>query len=269
MTSTDHGAAEIGALGVLGVGEIGQAIIEGLLAIPEGPLSTLPIVLSPRSADRSAALAQRSDRVRVAADNQEVVDAAPVLLLAVPAETADDVLDDLRIPSDRLIISAVAGISIAALRERIGAGPAIVRTIPMPAVRRREGLTPLFPDDERSRALFEGIGEVLVPADEEAFSTFSAVSAGVSAYVEYLATLSAWLVRNGIPEGQAETLVRGIFTGVSGGLAKGDARLPELRRAHETPAGINEQLRETWLDAANIEALNGTLDDVLRRVTQG
>ncbi|MCG7311276.1 NAD(P)-binding domain-containing protein [Brachybacterium sp. ACRRE] len=255
----------IETLGVIGVGEIAEAIVEGLLTIEEGPLATMPVVLSPRSASRSSALAARSSRVRVASTNQEVADASSALLLTLPAASVDEALTALRIPRDALVISAVAGISIAALRERIGEGPTIVRTIPMPAVRRRAGSTPLHPDDPRARTLFDGLGGVVLPPDEDAFSAFSVVSSSVSTHVEYLATLAAWLGERGVPAHDAESLIRGIYLGVAGALADADTSLPALRRAHETPGGLNEQLRETWLDSRNTASLHAALDALLER----
>ena len=63
------------AYGVLGVGAIGAAIVTGLCEnVDDAP----KILLSPRNAGITAALAQRFATVDVAADNQAVVDDTPV-----------------------------------------------------------------------------------------------------------------------------------------------------------------------------------------------
>ncbi|HEX9293698.1 MAG TPA: hypothetical protein VF873_08420 [Gemmatimonadales bacterium] len=63
------------AYGVLGVGAIGAAIVTGLCEnVDDAP----KILLSPRNAGITAALAQRFATVDVAADNQTVFDGAPV-----------------------------------------------------------------------------------------------------------------------------------------------------------------------------------------------
>ena len=67
-------------IGFIGVGEIAEAIIEGLAAGEDPPR----VVASPRGRERSASLADRfPSLVTVAASNQDVVDAADTVVLAV------------------------------------------------------------------------------------------------------------------------------------------------------------------------------------------
>ena len=58
------------AYGFVGTGAITRAMVTGLSAVDPAP----EIVVSPRGAEASASLAGRFGNVRVAADNQAVVD---------------------------------------------------------------------------------------------------------------------------------------------------------------------------------------------------
>ena len=79
------------AYGFVGAGAITRAMVEGLSSVDDPPA----IVVSPRGAAVSAALAARFGNVRVAADNQAVVDAAPCVVLAPRPGDAPAVLQGL------------------------------------------------------------------------------------------------------------------------------------------------------------------------------
>ena len=60
----------------------------------------------------AAGLAERFATVDVAADNQAVVDGAPVVIVCVRPQVAQTVLAEVRFPADRVVISAVAGVPV-------------------------------------------------------------------------------------------------------------------------------------------------------------
>ncbi|MEU5895043.1 hypothetical protein [Streptomyces venezuelae] len=83
----------------------------------------------------------------------------------------------------------------------------------------------------------------------------STLTGTLSAHYAYLATLTDWAARQGIPAREADRYVRGLFQAV--GRARGDeTRSPKgLAGDHETPGGSNERIRTTWFDAGNAESL--------------
>jgi pyrroline-5-carboxylate reductase len=102
--------------GIVGVGAIAAAIVTGLCEhVPDAPR----IVLSPRNAGRVADLAARFPTVRVAGSNQEVLDESSVVLLCIRPQDARSVLPGLKFSAHHAIVSAMAGIQIAALRELV------------------------------------------------------------------------------------------------------------------------------------------------------
>lgn len=252
------------AVGIIGVGEIAGAIVDGLCR--DGG-DAPAVYLSPRGERTSAALASRYPGVRVCADNQAVADAAPLMILSVRPDTVDEVLGRIRMPRGSTLVSAVAGVSVAVLQEYAGPDVAVVRSIPMPAVRRGSGITAIYPAHPGAGELFERIGGVVETADENAFSALSAATATVSAQLHYLTAVVDWLTRHDIGPAEADRYVRSLFTGAAGELADHDKSLGEHTIAHETPNGLNEQFRRTWFDEAAKAACDDALDGVLRRVT--
>ncbi|WP_312809982.1 NAD(P)-binding domain-containing protein [Corynebacterium variabile] len=73
-------------IGVIGVGEIAEALVVGLLSDPAGAPGR--VVLSPRGAARAAGLAARFDAVSVATSNAEVVEAADTVIVSVRSAPA-------------------------------------------------------------------------------------------------------------------------------------------------------------------------------------
>ena len=68
--------------GFIGVGTINAAVVQGLCTCDTPPKA---VVLSPRNAEKAAALAASfPDRVRVAESNQAVLDAADWVFVATP-----------------------------------------------------------------------------------------------------------------------------------------------------------------------------------------
>ena len=66
--------------GVLGVGSIATAIV---IRLCDGVVEPPEIVLSPRNAERAADLAAQLPSVRVATDNQQVVDGCDVVVVCL------------------------------------------------------------------------------------------------------------------------------------------------------------------------------------------
>lgn len=252
-------------IGIIGVGEIASAIVDGLCAQPGHAPA---VYLSPRNQTIGGALASRHHTVQVCADNQAVADKAQTLILAVRPDILGDVLHDLRVPEDRIVISAVAGASHETLRRTLGDQVTVVRAIPLPAVRQRRGVTAIYPAHPEVERLFDGLGGTLAIDDAAAFTAIQTTTATISTHLHYLAAVATWLEERGITHADADRYVRSMFLGVAGGLADQARTLPELAIAHETPGGINEQLRRSWFTESNSAAFTQALEEIYLRLAR-
>ncbi|MEV0603023.1 NAD(P)-binding domain-containing protein [Streptomyces sp. NPDC050315] len=259
-TDADVGADAADRIGIIGVGEIARALVEGLC---EGA-DTLPdVFLSPRGASAAADLSRRYSSVQVCSDNQEVVDRATVVIIAVRPQDRTDALAGLTVAGDKVVVSVMAGVGNDELRRTLDTDAPIVRAIPLPDVRRRASVTVTHPSHPAATALFDRLGGSLPVAEETSFNVFSALTATITTHYWYLATLTEWAARHGVPSADADRYVRSLFQGVGRALSDEARTLPRLAAAHETPNGINERIRTTWFDAANTHALNDALDALL------
>lgn len=247
-------------IGIIGVGEIGRAIVTGLY---DGADESPEVFLSPRGARTSAELAERHEGVRVCADNQEVVDRSEAVIIAVRAKDRHEALAGLKVDDDKTVINVMAGVATDDLRRILATEAALVRAIPLPSARERRSVTVTFPSHDVADELFERLGGVQPVADEEAFNVFSALTGTLTTHYSYLATLTSWATGHGIAPDDADRYVRGLFQGVGRALSDETRSLPQLAADHETPNGNNERIRTTWFSPTNIEALNKALDGLL------
>ncbi len=243
---------------VLGVGALAEAIVSGLC---EGVAAPPTIVLSPRSAARSARLAERFPTVRVAADNQAVVDAAGVVIVSVRPQDAADVLSPLAFRSGQSIVSVMAGMSLDDLAPLVSPAAELARSIPMPAVAGAASITPVHPRTDASAALFERLGGALDVPSERLLERIFTASATVAAHYAYLGSIASWLAADGLPADEADQYIAGLFAGVAEDL-RSSSDLNALAASHATPGGLNESFRGELTDAG----VYGIVTDALDRV---
>lgn len=259
-----------GTFGVIGVGEIAEAVVTGLLS---GDAAPDTVVLSPRGVARAASLAERFPQVRIATGdgaNAEVADAADTVLVSVLPDQLTEALAGVTFRPGQLIVSTLAGVDLATLRDAVGgsdtAGPAIVRSVPLPPVARRAGVTPVIPAEPRAVALFDLLGGHLAVADEERMAAVTVLTGAQTGLLQYVAELCRWAADNGLDAASSEMFVRDTVAGLEPGLRDAGTSVAGLIDNFETPGGLNWQLRTRFFDDATSASLTRELDALHRRV---
>ncbi|WP_144573870.1 hypothetical protein [Brevibacterium jeotgali] len=144
----------------------------------------------------------------------------------------------------------------------------MIRAIPMPPVRNRAVATVVTPAHPAAAEIFDVLGGTLPVADEAALSVFSSVTGAVSSHLHYLAVVCSWAESQGVPRDDAERFLRGLFAGLSPAIADTDTPIAQVVGDHETPGGLNEQLRRSFFDEHGTASLEHALDDLHARVTR-
>jgi pyrroline-5-carboxylate reductase len=214
----------------------------------------------------STELAGRFATVSVAADNQAVVDGSEVVLVCLRKADAA-LLGDLTWRVDQVVISAVAGVGMPELMSLVAPAAHGCRSVPMPPVADRAGLTAVHPPLAEARQLFDRLGTTLEVADVVAYEALSATSATLAGFFEYLRTQTDWLEARGIPPADARQYVAATFAGALTSLQAVDAPdFAELAADYATPGGVNEQVARELREHGSFAVLDEALDRALARL---
>lgn len=252
-------------LGFIGTGTIAAHMVRGLKT---SALADWPIVVSPRSHDIAQGLASTLQGVTVAADNQDVIDSADLIVLAVRPQDAETVLRGLRFDPATPLISLIATVQIADLQAWTGAAQ-ICRAIPLPYVERHHCATPVFPPHPHAMQIFDALGRAIAVPDLAAFDVYGAGSALMATYFGVVETACDWMQAQGIAGPDALTYMRSLFGNLGTTLADSTATPADLRHAHITRGGLNEQAHQVFMATGGGTALTAGLDAVLARIKRG
>jgi pyrroline-5-carboxylate reductase len=250
-------------LGFLGTGHIASALVEGLAATNPGDER---VVVSPRGAAHAARLAATFRHVRVARNNQAVVNGSDVVFLCVRPPVARQVLTELRFEARQLLVSLVAVTPLAVVRE-LAAPAMVVRAVPIPSASRGLSPTGFYPAEPRAAALFNRVGSALPLDTERQLSAIWAATALISPAYALASTVSRWLSDEGVAGALAAQFAVEQFRGVLALVEPGDEpQLDRLAARAATPGGLNEQALTLLREAGACDAVRQTLDAVLQRL---
>jgi pyrroline-5-carboxylate reductase len=173
---------------ILGSGNMGEALVKGLLRAGKVPPESL--LCTDERAERREELHKRYG-VQVSGDNRAAVEGADIVVLAVKPQVMDAVLEAIApaVDARKLIISIAAGVPIAAIARKLGAGVRIIRTMPNTPALVGAGATALArgphateQDLEQALSLFEAVG-VAVVVEEHHLDAVTGLSGSGPAFV--------------------------------------------------------------------------------------
>mmetsp|Transcript_65828 Transcript_65828/g.136209 ORF Transcript_65828/g.136209 Transcript_65828/m.136209 type:complete len:281 (+) Transcript_65828:43-885(+) len=257
-------------LGLVGVGTIGSSLIRGLLA-PGGSLSTLPrVVLSPRGAAKAAELARDfPSHVVVAKSNQEVVDVADCVIIAVLFKQVEEVMKSLAFREGQKVVTLVAGLLPKRLQELSSPASDCVSAIPLPAVARRAGSTLLTPPRPWAQAMFGICGKCVSVQSEAEFRRLLCITTLMGDFYKRQLTAQRWLSSNGVAEADAATWVGATFATFAADSSAAEADTFSKLVEEQTPGGLNEMVWKAQEADASYESLAYSLDAVFHRLVAG
>ena len=250
-------------IGFIGIGKIAAAIIEGLCTSDAPDLS---IYLSPRNEELSKALAARFPRVTRLAGNQAVVDASEIVIIAVRPPVAVEVLGALRFRADHRVVSLVALLKYAPLRELVQPAAVVCRAIPLPTVAQHNCPIPLFGADAAITNLFGWLGQPLPVDDEGQLHALWALTGLITPFYALLTELGEWMMAHGVERDTANAYVASMFQSLSS-MAQHSAPIDfSLLAGHAaTPGGLNEQAGKEIAAAGAHAAWTAAAERLLER----
>jgi pyrroline-5-carboxylate reductase len=197
-----------------------------------------------------------------------VADAGPpprLVILGFKPQKLDGVAPELRqrLSSRTILVSLLAGVEAASLRERFPGVGAIVRTLPNLPVAIRRGVTGLFSSDADDNAredlgnLFSALGFAMWMADEGKLAALGSVAgAGPAYFARFIAALAKAGQNRGLSDEIAATIARETVLGTAWMAATTGEDMASIARRVASPKGTTE---------AGLAVLDGenVLDDLI------
>jgi pyrroline-5-carboxylate reductase len=225
--------ADAKRVAVLGAGNIGSALIGGMLK--SGITDQDHLFATVRSQTHAEEVAEKFGIRVTAGGNREAAQQAEVIILAVKPTTLPEVLQEIRdvLRKDQVLISLAAAVPISLIHKLIEQRIPIFRAMPNIPVVIREGATALASNGEASaghrrlvETIFRSVGIVCM-VDEELMHAVTALSGSGPAYVYMV----------------IEALI-------DGGLKMGLSREIATRLTEQTVLGAAKLVQETMLHPA-------------------
>ena len=234
-------------IGFIGGGNMAEAMIKGLLSASFIESKNV-FVSEPSEAKRDTLHAEY--KIKVSADNRELVKKCDIIILAVKPQIVQKVLRDIAslVGRDKLVISIAAGVPIAIMDDVLRGGKnkkfSIVRTMPNTPALVQEGVTAIASgehvrkiDVKIAHRIFEAVGRT-VDVEEDQLDAVTGLSGSGPAYIFMLIeALSDAGVKMGLSREVANTLTIQTVLG-SAKLARESGKHPgELKDMVTSPAG--------------------------------
>jgi pyrroline-5-carboxylate reductase len=237
----------------VGAGNMASSIIGGLVESGHPAQSISAADPFPASLERLQEIAA----VAVSSDNAEAVADADVVILAVKPQVMAAATDSIAAATQAngaVVISIAAGITIAAMQTRLGAGAAIVRCMPNTPALLGCGASGLFANDQTSaqqrdyaQSILSAVGITCWVDTEQALDAITALSGSGPAYfflfMEAMINAGCEL---GLDRETATTLAMQTSLGASRMALESDVDLVELRRRVTSPAGTTERAVQSF-----------------------
>jgi pyrroline-5-carboxylate reductase len=246
-------------IGIVGTGNMGEAILKGLLDNVLTAQDIICVDKSQESLDRIS----KAYQVVCSAEISAIKD-CDVVLLAVKPQNMDEVLPLLGkvITEKTLIISIAVGITSSFIVKNLGIDKAsVVRAMPNTPALVGKGVTGLakgeFATDDQltvAKNLMEAVGQVVVVNENQIDIVAAASGSGPAYYFYVTELLIEAAVSHGLSRDVAQVLVENTFVGSSALFENSDDDVVELRRKVTSPKGTTQAAIE-FLESKDLKSI--------------
>lgn len=238
-------------VGIIGTGNMGGALVKGWV---RAPLPGLRLVVWDK-VEASSRRLLTSDMVSLAESLEHLADRSDVVFVVVKPKDAGEVLGSLAgaLRQRKIVVSAMAGLTLEWIRSVLGPGPGLVRIMPNLGVSVGAGALAMVAEPSSDAATVQTVERLLEPlgmvesVSEDILDVVTAVSGSGPAFLALvLESLEDGAVAAGLPRATARKLVRRA--------ALATARLLPLHS--DSPADLREHLGAAGdLDPASLALL--------------
>ena len=251
-------------LGFIGTGKIASSVITGIC---NSSIIYKNIIISPRNRKIANNLKKRFKKIKIAKNNQEIINNSDWVFLSVTPTVGEKIIKDLKFRSNQKVISFISTITLSQLKKMIKKKVDIVRAIPLPPISLKEGPVPICPPNKKVKAFFDKLGSTVEIKNEKLSINFWSTSGLMASYYNMLDTISVWLNKKGIKKMDAQKYVTSLFLALSkDAVINSDKDLKLLVKDSQTPKGLNEQGLKEMIKKDVYKSVVSTLNRIHKRL---
>lgn len=198
-------------IGIIGVGNIGRALLQGLLAVEMGlsgkVLSMRVLNISDVSRERLQYF-EPETRVVVCEDNKEVAEKSDVIILAVKPNDIRGVVEEIApfVNEDKIVISVAAGVPTRVIEGHLGKGKKVIRVMPNIGARVGESVTAMCTgefageeDEMVAKEILSVIGDVYSVKEGDMDVITGLSGSGIAFFAAMIEAMAEGGVYEGLP----------------------------------------------------------------------
>ncbi|MDZ7627918.1 MAG: pyrroline-5-carboxylate reductase [Parvularculaceae bacterium] len=231
------------AVALVGAGAMGAALLKGWIA--KGAIAAARSAVFDPAISESAVATAAGGGVSV---NPPLTERFDVLVLAIKPQSLSGLEGYAPIARSALVISVLAGKSIASVAAALGGAPRVIRAMPNLPSMLGAGVSGLFAppalsahDRSTAQALMEAAGAAVYVESEAAIDAVTAISGSGPAYFFLMAEALEEAARAlGLPLETARLLARQTLAGAGAVIASDAREASALRKAVTSPGGTTE-----------------------------
>jgi len=198
-------------IGIIGVGNIGRALLQGLLAVEMGlsgkVLSMRVLNISDVSRERLQYF-EPETRVVVCEDNKEVAEKSDVIILAVKPNDVRGVVEEIApcVNEDKIVVSVAAGVPTRVIEGHLGKGKKVIRVMPNIGARVGESVTAMCTgefageeDEMVAKEILSVIGDVYSVKEGDMDVITGLSGSGIAFFAAMIEAMAEGGVYEGLP----------------------------------------------------------------------
>src|SRR6056300_1378633 len=251
-------------LGFIGTGKISSSVITGIC---NSSIIYEKIIISPRNRKIANNLKKRFKKIKIAKNNQEIINNSDWVFLSVTPTVGKKIIKDLKFRSNQKVISFISTITLSQLKKMIKKKVDIVRAIPLPPISLKEGPVPICPPNKKVKAFVDKLGSTVEIKNEKLSINFWSTSGLMASYYNMLDTISVWLNKRGVKKLDAQKYVTSLFLALSKDAVINSTKdLKLLIKDSQTPKGLNEQGLKEMIEKDVYKSITSTLNSIYKRL---
>ena len=250
-------------LGFIGIGNIVSDVITG---ISKSKIKYKNIILSPRNQKKAKQLKKKFKKIKIAKNNQSVINESDWVFLGVLPKVGDKILPKLKFRNKQIIVSFMSTTNYPKLKKLIRSKSNIIRAIPMPPIRLGKGPVAIFPPNKKVKSFFDKIGQTIEIKNEKLSKNFWAISGTMASFYELLNVLSNWLIRKKTNRLDAQKYVTLLYSALAELALLNSSKPLKNLVSEQTPGGLNWQGVNELRKSGYYRLLEKSLKNIYKRL---